>query len=79
MATRARRADDGTARFHEATLLQPGHWSRRHGLLQRRVLRAERRLNALGHLTARSKMTARTGPEAPVASSLPRGLRMLYA
>ncbi len=33
------RGDDGGALFHEAALLQSGHWLRLQGVLQRRVLR----------------------------------------
>ncbi len=33
------RGDDGEAHFHEASLLQPEHWARLQGVVQRRVLR----------------------------------------
>jgi hypothetical protein len=37
--SRGHGGDSGEARFHEATLLQPGHWVRLQGVVQRRVLR----------------------------------------
>jgi hypothetical protein len=45
-------ADTSAARFHEATLLQPEHWTRLQGVVQRRVLRYFRTHGLLDELDA---------------------------
>ncbi len=50
--SRTRDDDTREARFHEATLLQPEHWTRLQGVIQRRVLRYFRAHGLLDELDA---------------------------
>jgi hypothetical protein len=55
--SRAEDGDHARARFHEATLLQPGHWVRLQGVLQRRVLRYFRTHGLLDELDTRDMLS----------------------
>jgi len=51
------RSDDEKAHFHEASLLQPEHWARLQGVVQRRVLRYFRNHGLLDELDTRDMLS----------------------